>query len=116
MDSILDSIGRIPFVRLKTVSVDTACVAEIVAKLKYSTRFCRSKTAWPKPWLRLPSVGLPSPGQTSPQMIVDPTSGNMGIGLAMVAAVKSDALTLTMPESMSAERIQLLREPGANLS
>jgi cysteine synthase A len=115
-NSILDCIGRTPLVRLKALPAEAGCVAEIVAKLEYFNPAASVKDRLAKALVEAAERdGLLIPGKTPPQMIVEPTSGNTGIGLAMVAAVKGYALTLTMPESMSAERIQLLRGLGANL-
>jgi len=101
---------------LKALPAEAGCVAEIVAKLEYFNPAASVKDRLAKALVEAAERdGLLIPGKTPPQMIVEPTSGNTGIGLAMVAAVKGYALTLTMPESMSAERIQLLRGLGANL-
>lgn len=108
--SVLDLIGNTPMVRLNKVVPEGS--AEIVAKLE----------SWNpggsvKDRIALSMIedaerrGVLSPGAT----IVEPTSGNTGIGLAMVAAVKGYKLILTMPDDMSPERRKLLQRYGAQL-
>jgi cysteine synthase A len=107
-DSVLDLIGRTPLVRLRRV-VDRAG-AEVLAKVE-----ARNPGGSVKDRIALSMIedaearGLLKPGAT----IVEPTSGNTGIGLAMVAAVKGYRLILTMPEDYSVERRRLLTRFGA---
>jgi len=115
-NSILDCIGRTPLVRLKTLPEEAGCLAEIVAKLEYFNPAASVKDRLVKGLVEAAERdGLLIPDQMPRQMIVEPTSGNTGIALAMVAAIKGYSLTLTMPESMSLERIHFLRGLGANL-
>ncbi len=108
--SVLDLVGGTPLVRLNRV-VPAGC-AEVVAKLE-----SLNPAGSVKDRIALAMVeeaeerGLLKPGAT----IVEPTSGNTGIGLAMVAAVKGYHLVLTMPEDMSVERRKLLSRFGAEL-
>jgi len=109
-DSVLDLIGRTPLVRLHRVA--PAGGAEVLAKLE-----ARNPGGSVKDRIALAMIedaearGVLAPGAT----IVEPTSGNTGIGLAMVAAVKGYHLVLTMPEDMSVERRRLLERFGAEL-
>ncbi|MGH7822790.1 MAG: PLP-dependent cysteine synthase family protein, partial [Candidatus Binatia bacterium] len=108
--SPLDLIGSTPVVRLRRIAGDD--VAEVWAKLEsmnpggsVKDRICLSMIEAGERQGRL------KPGDT----IIEPTSGNTGIGLALVAAVKGYRLILTMPDTMSEERRSLLAAYGATL-
>jgi cysteine synthase A len=109
-NSALDLVGNTPMVRLERIV--PAGYAEIVAKME-----SLNPAGSVKDRIALAMIedaeqrGLLKPGAT----IVEPTSGNTGIGLAMVAAVKGYKLVLTMPDDMSTERRKLLQRYGAQL-
>jgi cysteine synthase A len=110
VNTILDLIGSTPLVKLNRI-VDDA-MADIYAKLEsfnpggsIKDRICLSMIEDAE------RKGLLEPGAT----IIEPTSGNTGIGLAMVAAVKGYKLILIMPETMSMERVFILKSYGAEV-
>lgn len=109
-ESVLGTIGRTPVVRIRKLT--GAGDAEVVAKLE-----AFNPGGSVKDRIALEMIedaerrGLLSPGGT----IVEPTSGNTGIGLALVAAVRGYRVVLAMPESMSAERRAILRQLGAEI-
>ena len=109
-DSVLDLVGRTPRVRLHRVGDGAG--AEVLAKLEAANPGGSVKDRIALAMIEdAEARGLLKPGAT----IVEPTSGNTGIGLAMVAAVKRYRLILTMPEDMSVERRRLLARFGAEL-
>ena len=110
VDSALELIGATPLVRLNRIA--TSETAEILGKMESLNPGGSVKDRIAKSMIEdAEASGALKPGTT----IVEPTSGNTGIGLALVCAVKGYRLILTMPEDMSVERRRLLERFGAEL-
>jgi cysteine synthase A len=111
-DSILDTIGDTPLVRLPRLTAALKPQGEVVAKLEFFNPISSVKDRIGVAMVEyMEAKGVLKPGG----MIVEPTSGNTGIALAFVAAAKGYKLTLVMPESMSMERRKMLLILGAKL-
>ncbi len=111
-DSIIDTIGDTPLVRLPRLSAQMKPKGEVLAKLEFFNPLSSVKDRIGVAMIEsLEAKGLLTPGAT----IVEPTSGNTGIALAFVAAAKGYPLILVMPESMSIERRKMLVLLGAKL-
>ena len=110
VDSILDTIGHTPLVRLRRLLPASGC--QILGKLEASNPAGSVKDRIGVNMIRAAeAAGLLGPGMA----IVEPTSGNTGIALAMAAAALGYELVLTMPDSMSAERISVMAAYGARI-
>jgi cysteine synthase A len=111
-DSILDTIGDTPLVRLSRLGAKRGLKADILAKLEFFNPLASVKDRIGLAMIdALEKSGKISDGVT----LIEPTSGNTGIALAFVAAVKGYRLVLVMPESMSVERRRMLALLGAEL-
>jgi cysteine synthase A len=110
LDSILDAVGNTPLVRLNRVVPENS--ATVYAKLESFNPMWSVKDRIAKAMIEVAErKGLVNKGTT----VIEPTSGNTGIGLAMVCAVKGYKLILVMPETMSVERRRVLSALGAQL-
>jgi cysteine synthase A len=109
-DDITQLVGRTPLVRLNRLTAGAG--ATVAAKLEFYNPSASVKDRIAVAMLEAAvAAGELAPGGT----VVEATSGNTGIGLAMAAAAKGYRVVLTMPETMSTERKQLLRAYGAEL-
>ena len=110
--SLTELIGKTPLMEIENYSREIGADARILVKLEYYNPAGSVKDRIARSMLEdAEAKGLIRPGGT----IIEPTSGNTGIGLAAVAAAKGYTVVLTMPETMSVERRNLLRAYGAKL-
>ncbi len=111
-DSIAETIGNTPLVRIPKILAEEGITADVVLKLEFFNPIASVKDRIGVNMIvALEEAGKLKPGGT----IIEPTSGNTGIGLAFVAAARGYRLILTMPESVSIERRKMLSFLGAEV-
>jgi cysteine synthase A len=111
-DSIAETIGNTPLVRIPKILAEEGITADVVLKLEFFNPIASVKDRiGVNMILELEESGQLQPGGT----LIEPTSGNTGIGLAFMAAARGYKLILTMPESVSIERRKMLAYLGATL-
>jgi cysteine synthase len=112
-NSILETIGNTPLVRIGPLAQQAGCQAEVLAKLEFMNPLGSVKDRIAMSMLEaMEADGTIGPGS----VIVEPTSGNTGIGLAFACAAKGYRCLLTMPDSFSVERQMLMKFFGAELA
>ena len=112
VDTITDLIGHTPLLKLNRFAKENELGADVYAKLEYFNPAGSVKDRIARAMLdNAETKGLLTPGSVS----IEPTSGNTGIGLAAVSAARGYRIILTMPETMSVERRNLLKAYGAEL-
>ncbi|MGN1348044.1 MAG: cysteine synthase A, partial [Acutalibacteraceae bacterium] len=110
--SAVELIGKTPLLELTHIEKEYSLKAKVVAKLEYFNPAGSVKDRIAKAMIDdAEASGKLKPGA----VIIEPTSGNTGIGLASVAAARGYRLILTMPETMSVERRQLIKAYGAEI-
>lgn len=111
--NVLETIGNTPMVRIGRLAREAGCQAEVLAKLEFFNPLASVKDRIAISMLEaMEADGTIGPGS----VIVEPTSGNTGIGLAFACAAKGYRCILTMPDSFSIERRKLMRFLGAELA
>lgn len=110
--SVTDLVGRTPIMELKNIEAEDALPAKLLAKLEYFNPAGSVKDRVAKAMIDdAEAKGILKKGS----VIIEPTSGNTGIGLAAVAASRGYRIIIAMPETMSIERRNLMKAYGAEL-
>tara|TARA_B110000438_G_C15716405_1_gene607700 strand:+ start:81 stop:1028 length:948 start_codon:yes stop_codon:yes gene_type:complete len=110
LDNILDSVGNTPIVKLNKIGKELEC--QLFAKCEFFNPGGSIKDRIGKQMIETAeNEGLIKPGDT----LIEPTSGNTGIGMALAAAVKGYKMIITMPKKMSKEKEVVLKSLGAEI-
>ncbi|CAO3684677.1 unnamed protein product [Umbelopsis vinacea] len=113
LDNILDHIGNTPLVRINKISKEEGLKCELLAKCEFFNAGGSVKDRIAKRMIEeAEAAGIITPGVST---VIEPTSGNTGIGLALAAAVKGYRAIITLPEKMSQEKVDVLKALGAEI-
>lgn len=112
MDSILDNIGHTPLVRINRIAQSEGLECEVLVKCEFFNAGGSVKDRIGKRMIEdAEKCGRIKPGD----VLIEPTSGNTGIGLALAAAIKGYRIIITLPEKMSQEKVDVLSALGAEI-
>jgi len=111
-DTLTDTVGATPLVRLSRFAAEAGCEAEIIGKCEFFNPLASIKDRIGVAMIEAAEADGRITGDT---VLIEPTSGNTGIALAFVCAAKGYRLILTMPESMSVERRKMVALLGAEI-
>jgi len=112
LDRITEQIGNTPLVRIHRIAKDEGLECELLAKCEFFNAGGSVKDRIGKRMIEdAEKTGRIKPGDT----LIEPTSGNTGIGLALCAAVKGYKMIITLPEKMSQEKVDVLKALGADI-
>eukprot|EP00466_Bigelowiella_natans_P017426 jgi/Bigna1/57866/fgenesh1_pm.33_\ len=112
LDTILEAIGDTPLVRIHTITKNDNVNCELLAKCEYFNSGGSVKDRIGRQMIEdAEMAGRIKPGDT----LIEPTSGNTGIGLALAAAIKGYRMIITLPEKMSQEKVDVLKALGAEI-
>lgn len=112
MASVLENIGNTPLVRINNITKSLGIKCEILAKCEYFNAGGSIKDRIGRRMVEdAEASGRIKPGDT----LIEPTSGNTGIGLALAAALKGYRMIITLPEKMSQEKVDVLKALGAEI-
>lgn len=113
LDNALDAVGNTPLIRLDKIAADHGLKCNLLGKLEFVSAGGSVKDRIAKAMvLAAEKEGKLIPGKS---VVIEPTSGNTGIGLAMACAIKGYSVVITMPKKMSLEKEALLRALGAQV-
>lgn len=112
MNSILDNIGNTPLVQINKIALKEDIKCQMLAKCEFFNAGGSIKDRIGKRMIEdAEKSGRIKPGDT----LIEPTSGNTGIGLALTAAIKGYRMIITLPEKMSQEKVDVLKALGAEI-
>lgn len=112
MSSVLDNIGNTPLIRVNKITKKEGIQCELLAKCEFFSAGGSVKDRIGKRMIEdAEKSGRIKPGDT----LIEPTSGNTGIGLALAAAIKGYRMIITLPEKMSQEKVDVLKALGAEI-
>jgi len=112
MANVLEKIGETPMVRINNVARKEGLKCELLAKCEFFNAGGSVKDRIGKRMIEdAEKAGRIKPGDT----LIEPTSGNTGIGLALCAAIKGYRMVITLPEKMSQEKVDVLKALGAEI-